>query len=85
MIFRENRINEKQGKSGIFGFLRRSLGNPCLRRSVGCPRRDEAGVPKWRPLGYATVKTLFTVRKFRIFVPKVSYSYSDSLRTLIND
>ena len=25
-----------------------------LRHRVGCPRRGEAGVPKWHPLGYAT-------------------------------
>ena len=84
MIFEENRKNEKQGKSGIFGFLSHSVGMG-LRHSVGCPCRDEAGVQKWCPLGYATVKTLFTVRKFWIFVSKVSYSYNDSLRTLIND
>ena len=35
--------------------LRRSVGNPrcgvALCRSVGCPRRGEARVPKWHPLG----------------------------------
>ena len=43
------------GKSGIFGFLRRSVGNPrhgvALHRNVGCPRRGEVGVPKWHPSG----------------------------------
>ena len=47
------------GKSGIFGFLRRSIGNPCrgiaIRRNVGCPHRSEVGGAKMAPLGYATM------------------------------
>ena len=38
--FGENRKRGKLEKSGQFGFL---------RRSVGCLRRGEAGVPKWHP------------------------------------
>ena len=47
---------------------------PSLRQGRGA---------KMAPLGYAT--TLFIESKFRIFVSKVSYSYIDSLRILIND
>ena len=39
------------GKSGIFGFLHCSIGNP--RHGVAL-HRGEARVPKWHPLGYAT-------------------------------
>ena len=48
----------QKGKLGKHGLLHRSVGNPCrgvaLSRSVGRPRSDEARVPKWHPLGYAT-------------------------------
>ena len=43
VIFGEKSQKGKTGKSGIFG---------C--RSVGCPHRGEAKVPKWHPLGYTT-------------------------------
>ena len=43
------------GKSGIFEFLRHSVGNQHrgvgLHLSVGCPHRGEAEVPKWNPSG----------------------------------
>ena len=42
MIFGRNRKNEQTGKLGKHGLLRHSIENP--RRSVGCPRRGEAGV-----------------------------------------
>ena len=55
----------QKGKLGKQGLLRCSVGNPCcsvgnprhdvaLRRSVGCPRRNESRVSKWHPLGYTT-------------------------------
>ena len=55
MIFGENRKKKKKetGKSGMFGFLRRSKEHPrrdiALRRNVGLPRRDEAEGPKAPP------------------------------------
>ena len=56
--FGENCKKGKLEKSGLFGFLRHVIGNPCrgvtLLRSVGCPRRGETGVPKWNPLVYTT-------------------------------
>ena len=70
----------------------------CPRHGVGCPHRSKAGVPKWHPSGtprhsFATSQRRATPRRsyysrranFWIFVPKVSFSYTDSLRTLIND
>ena len=76
--------------------LRHSVG--CPRRRVGCPHHGEDGVPKWHPLGtprhsFATSQRRATPRWsycsrreiFWIFVPKVSFSYTDNLRTLIND
>ena len=40
------------------GLLRHNVGNPrrdvALSRSMGCPRRGEAEVPKRAPLGYTT-------------------------------
>ena len=56
--FGENCKKGKLEKSGLFGFLRHVIGNPCrgvtLLRSVGCPRRGETEVPKWNPLVYTT-------------------------------
>ena len=80
--FGENCKKEEIGKSSVFGFLRRSVGNPscrvALRRYVGCPRCGEARVPKWNPSGtlqhsFATPRHRYCSRKnkFRIFVPKV--------------
>ena len=80
--FGENRKKEKLEKIWHFGFLRRSVGNPrhgvALHRSVGCPRRDEAMVPKGHPSGtlrrsLATLwRRYYSCRnKFWIFVPKV--------------
>ena len=51
----------------------------------GLPRLGEAERPKWLLFGFASVKALFTASKFWIFVSENSYSYTDSLRTLIND
>ena len=51
----------------------------------GLPRHDEAGRPKRPPHRFAAVKLLFTRGKIFILFPKVSYSCTDSLRTLIND
>ena len=50
MIFGENHKKEKQENLAFLGSYAAAL-----RRNVGYPRRDEAGVPKWHPLGYATV------------------------------
>ena len=51
--FGENRKRGKLEKSRLFGFLRRSVGNPrrgvALHCSVGCPLRGEAEVPKMAP------------------------------------
>ena len=88
MILEKIAKEEKWKKSGQFGFLRRSVGHSCrgvaLRRSVGCPLRGEAGVPKWHPLGKLWRSTIHG-GQISIFVSKASYSYTDSLRTLIND
>ena len=55
MILEKNRKSVKLEKSGHYGLLHRSLGNPRhdvdLHRSVGHPRHGEAGVPKWHPSG----------------------------------
>ena len=63
------------GKSGIFGFLRRNVGNPrrgiALHRRVGFPLRYEAGVPKWHPSGTPRRSYYSHRNKFWIFVPKV--------------
>ena len=46
---------QKLENLGIIGLLCRSIGNPRrdvdLRQGVGYPRRGEAEVPKWHPLG----------------------------------
>ena len=76
--------------------LRHSVGCPC--RNMGCPHRGEAGEPKWHPSGtprhsFATSQRRATPLRsycsqranFWTFVPKVSFSYTDSLRTLMND
>ena len=44
-FLRKSQKMRNMEKSGIFGFLR------C---SVGCPRHNEAKVPKRAPLGYTT-------------------------------
>ena len=58
VISEKNHKKGKPKKSGKNGFLRRIVGNPRrsvdLHYNVGYPRRGEAKVPKWHPLGYAT-------------------------------
>ena len=76
--------------------LRHDVG--CPRHGVGCPHRGEVGVPKWNPSGtpwhsFATSQRRATPQRsccsqranFWIFFPKVLFSYTDSLRALIND
>ena len=57
-ILEKKTQKSKKLKTGHFGPLHRSVGNPrrsvALRRSVGCPHRDEAEVLKRAPLGYTT-------------------------------
>ena len=49
--------NRKKGKP-------RNLGkHELLRCSVGNPRRGEAGVPKWHPLGYAMTYPCYATAK----------------------
>ena len=78
------------------GLLRRNVGNPCcgvdLRQGVGCPHRGEAEVLKWNPSGTprhikATSRCSYYSQRaiFRFLFTNTSYSYTDSLRTLIND
>ena len=55
-IFGEKSQKSKTWKSGYFGLLRRSIGNPrCgVRRPTprhGMPRQGKAEVPKWHPSG----------------------------------
>ena len=71
-----------------------------LCRSVGCPRHSEAEVPKWHLSGTlrrsevlrrsivmlrCCVDTIHYEKIFGFLFPNTSYSYTDSLRTLIND
>ena len=74
------------GKNGL---LRRNVGNPRSGvidlPSVGYLSRGEAEVPKWHPLGtprrsYCSQRAIFG---FLFLI--TSYSYTDRLRTLIND
>ena len=75
---------------GIIGLLRHNVGNP-LRgvdqcQGVGYPRRGEAEVPKWHPqvMLRRGVATVHIEQFFGFFFPSTSYSYIDSLRTLVN-
>ena len=92
--------NRKKGKPqnlGKHGPLRHSEGHPrccvVLHRSEGLPFRGEAeGIKRPPPPPSATLQRVLRHdrhcsqrQNFRIFVPKVSYSYTDCLRTLIND
>ena len=78
-------------KSCIFGFLRQSVGNPrrgvalhpSLRRGWGAkmaPPRVRYGVALLR----RDVDTVHSEHILEFFFPNTSYSYTDSLRTLIN-
>ena len=86
-IFGENHKSAKIGKSGIIGNPRRGIN---LRQGVGYPRRGEAEVPDWNPSGtpqhsiaapwrsYCSQRAIFGF----LFL-YTSYSYTDSLETLI--
>ena len=89
----KNRKNKEEGKLGkpqAFSFA------PLPRRSPSPQQR--AASPQQRKMAkmathgfaaakqcFAAVKTLFTWAKIFILFLKVSYSCTDSLRTLIND
>ena len=96
MILEKNRKSGKLENLGIIGLLRRSIGNPHLgvdlRHGVGYTHRDEAEVPKWYPSG--TPRRSIIVLRHNYFSQRAifgflflstSYSYTDDLRTLIND
>ena len=81
VIFGEKSQKGKIRKSGIFGFLCRSVGNP---------HRDRGA--KMAPLvtlrrSFATPRCRHSSHKktFGFLFLKVLYSYTNSLRTLIND
>ena len=89
MILEKNRKSEKKReKLGIIGLLHRSIGNP--RRSVDLCQgvgylaaarpRCQNGTPQVRH-GVATVHS---EQIFGFLFSSISYSYTDSLRTLIN-
>ena len=88
-IFGGNCKKRKTGKSWHFRAPTPSIGNPRrgidLRQGVGYPRRSEAKVPKWHPLGHRGIATVHREQIFRFLFPNTSYSYTDSLRTLINN
>ena len=90
-----NRKKRKSGKSVKIGLLRCNVGNPRrgvdLRQGMGHPHRGEAEVPKWHPSGTprrsnATPQHNYYAQRaiFRFLFPNTSYSYTDSLKTLIN-
>ena len=63
-----------------------------LCQGMGYPGRGEAEVPKWYPSGMprcsiATPRCSYCSQRafFGFLFPNTSYSYTDSLRTLIND
>ena len=89
-IFGGNRKKEENWKIWAkIGLLRRSVGNPCrgvdLRQGVGYPHHGEAEVPKWHPS--STLRRSYCSQRaiFGFLFLNTSYSYTDSLRTIIND
>ena len=74
---------------GILRLLRRSVGKPrCgvdLRQGMGYPSRGEAEVPKWHPSGSLRRSYYSQQAIFGFLFSNTSYSYTDSLRTIIND
>ena len=91
MIFGENRKNEQRRKTGHQAFAAAKgtfIAAKCfVAVKAASPRRTR--MAKKATHGFATAKraaakTLFIMIKFQIFVPKVMYSCTDSLGTLIN-
>ena len=97
MILEKNRKSEKKKKEklGIIGLLHRSIGNPRrgvdLRQGVGylaaARPRCQNGTPQVRH-GVALLRhgvaTVHSEQIFGFLFSSISYSYTDSLRTLIN-
>ena len=76
-------------KTGQNGPLCCNEGHPCrgvsLRRSEGCLATVRPKGQKGHPSATLQRRHCSQRQNFRIFFSKVSYSYTDNLRTLIND
>ena len=87
-IFGGNCKKKENWKIWALSSLRRGVD---LRQGVGYPRLGEAEVPKWHPSSTSR-RSISALRRgycsqqaiFGFLFSNTSYSYTDSLRTLIN-